>query len=569
MTQARTVVILAAGEGKRMKSATPKALHPLLGRTLLGHVLSATQFLQPDRCVVVVGHGAEAVTSHLAGIAPHAVAALQAEQRGTGHATRIALEAAGALDGTVVVINADVPLLRPQTLDGLVNRHESSGAAATILTAEVDDPYGLGRIIRDPGTGAVESIVEERDATAEQRSLREINAGLYAFDAALLTQALGKLTAHNDQGEEYLTDVIGLLFDSGCTVAAHTAADPVEVRGCNDRAELAALRALLRDRVNVAWMRDGVSIIDPATTWIDVTATIAADAVIEPNTHVRGASHVAAGAVVGPDTTVIDTRVAEGAQVVRSHVLEARIGPRALVGPYAYLRPGTVLHEGAKVGTFVEVKNSELGAGAKVPHQSYVGDATVGPRANLGAGTIVVNYDGQRKHHTEIGEAAFIGCDTSLVAPVTVEPGAYVAAGSVITRDVSAGALAVTRAPQREIEGWVERRRPGTKAAAAAAAAKATEQTNAEPAAATAVTTAAELTTPVKATKRARAAQQPAADRPAKHSTTSTDKQNAAAKTTKRVPAGGRSRTAKPTAAADQTKAAKPKAGRSTRSTTR
>jgi bifunctional UDP-N-acetylglucosamine pyrophosphorylase/glucosamine-1-phosphate N-acetyltransferase len=304
--------------------------------------------------------------------------------------------------------------------------------------------------------------------------IREINAGLYAYDAALLVEALGKLTTHNDQREEYLTDVVGLFVDSGRAVGAFEAADATEVRGCNDRVELAALCALLRDRTNTALMLAGVSIADPATTWIDVTATVGRDAVIEPHTQLRGATRVAEGAVVGPDSTLIDTFVGEGARVVRSHAVGARLGPRAQVGPFAYLRPGTVVGDEAKVGAFVEVKNSEIGAGAKVPHLSYVGDATVGPAVNIGAGTIVVNYDGVGKHHTTIGEAAFIGCDTSLIAPVEIGAGAYVAAGSVINRSVPPGALGVTRSPQREIGGWVPRRRAGTKSAQAAQAAQAT-----------------------------------------------------------------------------------------------
>ncbi len=463
----RTVVVLAAGEGKRMKSALPKVLHPLLGRTLLGHVLTAATPLDADRTVVVVGHGAEQVRTHLAEVAPTANPVLQAEQLGTGHAVRIALDAVPDGAGTVVVINGDVPLLRAETVAALVDAHEGAGAAATVLAAEVPDPTGLGRIVRD-AAGRLEQIVEERDATPAQRALREINAGIYAFDAARLRASLGKLSADNDQGEEYLTDVFGLLVSAGEPVAVHVAADHAETLGCNDRVELATLRRLLRDRVNERWMRTGVSILDPATTWIDVTVAVDRDAVIDQNTQLRGGTVVGAAAVVGPDVTLIDTVVGPGATVLRSHAIEAEIGPGASVGPYAYLRPAAKLAEKAKVGTFVEVKNSEIGAGAKVPHLSYVGDATIGAKANIGAATIFVNYDGVNKHRTTIGEAAFIGCDTNLIAPVEVGPGAYVAAGSAITQDVPPGALGVTRAPQRSIEGWVARRRAGTASAAAA-----------------------------------------------------------------------------------------------------
>ncbi|SBT54463.1 UDP-N-acetylglucosamine pyrophosphorylase [Micromonospora narathiwatensis] len=463
----RTVVVLAAGEGKRMKSSLPKVLHPLLGRTLLGHVLAAADPLAADRTVVVVGHGADQVRTHLAEVAPEATPVLQERQLGTGHAVRIALDAVPDVTGTVVVINGDVPLLRPETVRALVEAHEDADAAATVLAAEVPDPTGLGRIVRD-AEGRLEQIVEERDATPAQRALREINAGIYAFDVARLRDALGKLSTDNDQGEEYLTDVFGLLRDAGEPVAVHCAADHVETLGCNDRVELAGLRQLLRDRVNEGWMRTGVSILDPHTTWIDVTVTVERDAVIDQNTQLQGATVVGAGAMVGPDTTLIDTTVGAGASVLRSHAVGAEVGPRATVGPFAYLRPAARLAEKAKVGTFVEVKNSQVGAGAKVPHLSYVGDATIGAKANIGAATIFVNYDGVNKHHTTVGEGAFVGCDTNLIAPVEVGAGAYVAAGSAISQDVPPGALGVTRAPQRNIDGWVARKRPGTVSAEAA-----------------------------------------------------------------------------------------------------
>ncbi|MEU1888669.1 bifunctional UDP-N-acetylglucosamine diphosphorylase/glucosamine-1-phosphate N-acetyltransferase GlmU [Micromonospora sp. WMMD987] len=468
----RTVVVLAAGEGKRMKSALPKVLHPLLGRTLLGHVLAAAGPLRADRTVVVVGHGADQVRAHLAEVAPDATGVLQAEQLGTGHAVRIALDAVPDATGTVVVINGDVPLLRTGTVEALVAAHEGEGAAATVLAAEVPDPTGLGRIVRD-AAGRLEQIVEERDATPAQRALREINAGIYAFDLARLRAALGKLSTDNDQGEEYLTDVFGLLFSAGEPVGVHVAADHVETLGCNDRVELAGLRGLLRDRVNEAWMRTGVTILDPATTWIDVTVSVGRDAVLDQNTQLRGATVVGAEAVVGPDVTLVDTVVGPAATVLRSHAVGAEVGPGASVGPYAYLRPAARLAEKAKVGTFVEVKNSDVGPGAKVPHLSYVGDATIGAKANIGAATIFVNYDGVNKHRTVVGDGAFVGCDTNLIAPVEVGAGAYVAAGSALSQDVPPGALGVTRAPQRNIEGWVLRNRAGTVSARAAEQARA------------------------------------------------------------------------------------------------
>ncbi|WP_373293098.1 bifunctional UDP-N-acetylglucosamine diphosphorylase/glucosamine-1-phosphate N-acetyltransferase GlmU [Micromonospora sonchi] len=463
----RTVVVLAAGEGKRMKSSLPKVLHPLLGRTLLGHALGAAEPLAAQRTMVVVGHGADQVRAHLAEVAPEATAVFQAEQLGTGHAVRIALEAAPEATGTVVVLNGDVPLLRPETVSALVAAHEGEGAAATVLAAQVPDPAGLGRIVRDDA-GRLRQIVEQRDASPEQLAIREINAGIYAFDAVRLREVLGKLSTDNDQGEEYLTDVFGLLVSAGEPVAVHLAADHTETLGCNDRVELATLRRLLRDRVNERWMRAGVSLLDPATTWIDVTVALDRDAVVDQNTQLRGGSVVGSGAVVGPDVTLIDTVVHAGATVLRSHAVGAEIGPGASVGPYAYLRPDARLAEKSKVGTFVEVKNSEIGAGSKVPHLTYVGDATIGEQSNIGAASVFVNYDGVKKHRTVIGSHARTGADNMFVAPVEVGDGAYTAAGSVIIENVPAGAMGVARARQRNIEGWVLKRRAGTASAEAA-----------------------------------------------------------------------------------------------------
>ncbi|MEU8005832.1 bifunctional UDP-N-acetylglucosamine diphosphorylase/glucosamine-1-phosphate N-acetyltransferase GlmU [Catellatospora sp. NPDC049111] len=471
----RTVIVLAAGEGKRMKSDLPKMLHPLLGRSLVGHVLAAAAPLAAERTLAVVGNRADQVTAHLAEIAPDVTTALQAQQNGTGHAVRIAIEALGELDGTVVVLNGDVPLLRAQTLRDLVEAHESAGAAATVLGASVPDPTGLGRLVRD-ADGGLSRIVEERDATPEQRAIREINAGIYAFDAAALRTALAKLTTDNDQGEEYLTDVFELFVTEGSPVRVHLAGDATETLGCNDRAELASLRALLRDRINLDLMRSGVTIIDPATTWVDATVTVERDALLEPNTQLRGATSVGTGAVVGPDVTLIDTIVGEQAQVVRAHAVQAEIGPNVSVGPYAYLRPGARIGRKGKVGTFVEIKNASLGEGTKVPHLTYVGDATIGEQTNIGAGNLFANYSGSTKSHTVIGSHVKTSCDTTFVAPVQVGDGAYTAAGSVIDKDVPPGALAVARAHQRNIEGWVRRSRPGSAAAEAAERAESARQ---------------------------------------------------------------------------------------------
>jgi bifunctional UDP-N-acetylglucosamine pyrophosphorylase/glucosamine-1-phosphate N-acetyltransferase len=464
------VVVLAAGQGTRMRSATPKVLHTLGGRSMLGHVLAATAPLGAASTLVVVGAGREAVAEHLAAVAPGARPVVQAEQRGSGHAAAVALEAVPDLQGPVLVVNGDAPLLRPATVAALLDAHRASGATLTVLTAEVDDPTGLGRIVRD-GEGAVRAIVEERDATAAERAVREVNAGVYLGDAAALRRSLARVDADNDQGEVYLTDVVGLLVADGDLVGGARAEDPVDVLGCNDRRELAARRRVLNDRVLDELMVAGVTVVDPATTWVDVTATVEADAVLQPGTQLHGTTRVAAGAVVGPDTTLTDTEVGEGATVLRSHCTGSLVGAGATVGPFSYLRPGTRLARGSKVGAFVETKNVELGEGSKIPHLSYVGDATIGTGSNIGAATVFVNYDGVAKHHTRVGDHVRVGSDTMLVAPVTVGDGAYTAAGSVITDDVPPGAMAVARARQRNVAGWVGRRRPGTAAAQAAAAA--------------------------------------------------------------------------------------------------
>jgi bifunctional UDP-N-acetylglucosamine pyrophosphorylase / glucosamine-1-phosphate N-acetyltransferase len=465
------VIILAAGEGKRMKSGLPKVLHPLLGRSLVGHVLAAAQPLAAERTMVVVGHSADRVAEHLAEIAPSAGTVLQAEQRGTGHAVRTALEALDGVTGTVLVLSGDVPLLRTTTLTTLIETHEGAHAAATLLTAEVGVPGALGRIIRD-ANGDLAGIVEARDANAEQLAIREINAGVYAFEAGDLREALAKLTTDNSQGEEYLTDVFSLFLGSGRKVAVLRADDEAETLGCNNRAELARLGALLRERINEEHMLNGVTIVDPATTWIDAAVTIERDAVIEPNTHLKGATAIASGAVVGPDVTLIDTTVGEDAEVIRAHAVLAEIGPKAKVGPYAYLRPGTTLGVKSKVGTFVEVKNSTVGEGTKIPHLSYVGDATIGDFSNIGAANVVANYNWQSKSRTIIGSHVNTGSDSVLVAPVRLGDGATTAAGSIINEDVPPGALAIARARQENKEGWIHKRRPDSPAAAAARAAR-------------------------------------------------------------------------------------------------
>ena len=459
------VVVLAAGEGTRMRSSTPKVLHEVAGRPMLGHVLAAVDHLEAQRTIVVVGHGRDEVTAALGSLDPHASAVVQEEQRGTGHAVRVAMETAPDADGTVLVLYGDMPLLTSETIDSLLAHHASRSAKATLLSACVPDPTGYGRVLRGEGD-RVSAIVEEKDATDLQRVVDEINAGVYAFDAAALRDCLGRLSTDNAQGEEYLTDVIGLLVADELRVEAFVVADPQEVAGVNDRVQLAAAGSAIRDRLVTAAARAGAMVVDPSSTWIDATVTLEADCVVEPFTILRGTTTVAAGAVVGPYSRLTDTTVGPGAQVLASICQGAEIGSGATVGPYTYLRPGTRLGSGAKAGGFVEMKNAELGEGAKVPHLAYVGDATIGARSNIGAGTIFVNYDGVAKHRTTVGDDVRVGSNNSLVAPVTIGDTAYTAAGSVITNDVPAGSLGVGRARQRNIEGWVERKRDAAPASA-------------------------------------------------------------------------------------------------------
>jgi bifunctional UDP-N-acetylglucosamine pyrophosphorylase/glucosamine-1-phosphate N-acetyltransferase len=465
------VVVLAAGEGTRMKSATPKVLHDICGRSLVGHVLAASGELEPQELVVVVGHAREQVAAHLAEVDPAVRTAVQEKQKGTGHAVRMALEElGGAVDGTVVVVCGDTPLLTGETLQRLAGTHAADGNAVTVLTAEVPDATGYGRIVRDEASGAVTAIVEHKDATDAQRAIREINSGVFAFDGRLLADALGKVRTDNSQGEEYLTDVLGILREAGHRVGASVAGDHREIAGINNRVQLAEARRILNDRLLERAMLAGVTVVDPASTWVDVTVTFEQDAVVHPGTQLLGATHLAEGCEVGPNTRLTDTRVGAGARVDNSVSVGAEVGPQASVGPYAYLRPGTRLGLKAKAGTYVEMKNARIGEGTKVPHLSYVGDATIGEHTNIGAASVFVNYDGQDKHHTTVGSHCRTGSDNMFVAPVTIGDGAYTAAGSVITKDVPAGSLAVARGQQRNIEGWVARKRPGSAAAKAAEA---------------------------------------------------------------------------------------------------
>jgi bifunctional UDP-N-acetylglucosamine pyrophosphorylase/glucosamine-1-phosphate N-acetyltransferase len=463
-------VILAAGEGKRMKSSRSKLLHEIAGHSMLSYAVTAATEVQPEHIVVVVGHLRDQVEEHLAEIAPHVLIAVQEEQLGTGHAVEVALGQLGDLDGEVIVTYGDVPMLTGETLTALLEEHQAQQAAATVLTAEVSDPTGYGRILREPD-GMVAGIIEHRDANEIERQITEINSGIYVFHAASLKAALAEIALTNDQGELYLSDVPAALRRAGKPVAALLIDDPWQTEGVNDRVQLSRMNAEVNRRILERWMREGVTVVDPATTWVHASVDLAADVVLLPGTSLEGATSVAAGARIGPDTTLIDVEVGENAVITRTQASLSVIGPGANVGPFAYLRPGTTLGAGGKIGTFVEAKNARLAAGAKAPHLSYLGDAVIGEGANIGAGVIFANYDGVRKSTTTVGAHSFVGSNSVLAAPVEVADGAYIAAGSTITGDVGPGDLGVSRCRQRNVPGWVLRKRAGTKTARAAEAA--------------------------------------------------------------------------------------------------
>ena len=447
------VILLAAGSGTRMKSETSKLLHNLCGRSLLSWALAAAQGVSPQSLVVVVGHQRDQVEAHLADIAPGVIRAVQEEPNGTGHAVSCGLDVLGEVTGEIVVTYGDVPLLTGETLRRLVANHRQAGNAVTVITAIVDDPTGYGRILRsgDDVTG----IVEHRDADDAQRAINEINSGIYVFDADVLRAGLAQLKPNNDQQQLYLTDVLGYAREQGQRVGAYVEPDVWQTEGVNDRAQLARLAREMNWRIVQRWMVDGVSVIDPATTWIEAGVSIEPDVELWPGTILRGATSIATGAVVGPDTRLTDVEVGAGAEIVRSEATLSVIGEKAVVGPFSYLRPGTQLGVKGKIGAFVETKNAQIGDGAKVPHLTYCGDAEIGAGSNIGAGTIFANYDGTDKHHSTVGDHAFIGSQTVLIAPVHVGDDAFVAAGSALTSDVAAGELAVARGRQRNIPGWV------------------------------------------------------------------------------------------------------------------
>ncbi|HEX9227171.1 MAG TPA: bifunctional UDP-N-acetylglucosamine diphosphorylase/glucosamine-1-phosphate N-acetyltransferase GlmU [Arthrobacter sp.] len=481
------VIVLAAGAGTRMKSRTPKILHEIGGRSLVGHALHAARTIRPQELALVVRHERDLVAAHVAAVDPAALIVDQDEVPGTGRAVEAALAALDALhpqqqvSGTVVVTYGDVPLLTGQLLGELVASHEAGNNAVTVLTAVLDDATGYGRILR-AADGSVSGIREHKDATDAERAIREINSGIYAFDAAVLRDSLAHVTTDNAQGEKYLTDVLGLARAAGGRVAAVVTEDRWQVEGANDRVQLSALGAELNRRTVEAWMRAGVTVVDPATTWIDATVSLDEDVRLLPNIQLHGTTTVARDAVVGPDTTLTDVQVGEGAKVIRTHGSGSTIGAKASVGPFTYLRPGTVLGETGKIGAFYETKNVTIGRGSKLSHLGYAGDAEIGEDTNIGCGNITANYDGEKKHRTVIGSGVRTGSNTVFVAPVQVGDGAYSGAGAVIRRDVPPGALVLSLAKQENAEGWVLANRPDSLSASLAQAAGATTTSSSTPA---------------------------------------------------------------------------------------
>ncbi|WP_342476527.1 bifunctional UDP-N-acetylglucosamine diphosphorylase/glucosamine-1-phosphate N-acetyltransferase GlmU [Paenibacillus sp. FSL H7-0350] len=456
----RMAVVLAAGQGKRMKSKLYKVLHPVCGKPMVGHVLDTVKATGCQRNVVVVGHGAEKVKAYLGEDAEYV---LQDVQLGTGHAVKQAKDLLGSEEGTTIVICGDTPLVMSETLEGMMALHEAQNAAATVLTAVMEQPAGYGRIIRGED-GGVLKIVEQKDCTESEAAVHEINTGTYCFDNAKLFAALEKVTNTNNQQEYYLTDVIGILRAQGDIVLGYQAHDSAESIGVNDRLALSEAEGYMRQRINRKHMLGGVTIIDPASTYIGAEVEIGADTVLYPGTVLKGKTVIGEDCVIGPASEIEDCVIMDGAAVKHSVLNQAQVGTRASVGPFAYLRPGTVLGEGVKVGDFVEIKNATIGDGSKVSHLSYVGDAEVGKNVNIGCGAITVNYDGYNKFRTEIGDDAFIGSNVNLVAPVTVGKGAFIVAGSTITRPVSENDLAIARARQENKPGYAEKIRSRAKA---------------------------------------------------------------------------------------------------------
>ena len=446
-------VVLAAGQGTRMKSKLYKVLHPVCGKSMVEHVIDNINTLNTNRIVTVVGHGAEMVKETLGNKSEYV---LQAEQLGTAHAIQQADQLLGSLEGTTLVVCGDTPLIRPETMQALFDHHQKTNAKATILTAITDNPTGYGRILRD-STGQVSQIVEQKDATEEQRLVKEINTGTYCFDNKLLFETLKLVKNDNAQGEYYLPDVIEILQKQGEMVSAYVTNDFDETLGVNDRFALSQAEELMRARINERHMRNGVTIINPATTHISSEAIIGSDTIIQPGTVIEGKTVIGEDCVIGPNSHIVNTTIGDRTTIHSSVLVDSIVGNETAIGPFAHLRPESSLGDKVKIGNFVEVKKSSLGNNSKVSHLSYIGDAEVGQNVNIGCGTITVNYDGKNKYKTTIEDDVFVGCNSNLVAPVTLKEGSYVAAGSTITKEVPSDALAVARARQENKLNYVSK----------------------------------------------------------------------------------------------------------------
>ncbi|MDI3481566.1 MAG: bifunctional UDP-N-acetylglucosamine pyrophosphorylase / glucosamine-phosphate N-acetyltransferase [Tepidanaerobacteraceae bacterium] len=449
-----TAVILAAGEGTRMKSDIPKVLHRVCGIPMLGHVINAAKKAGAGKIVVVVGKGADEVKKAFEGQGVNFV--VQAEQKGTGHALMQARKEAEG-DGIILVLYGDMPLVTAESIAAMVQFHSEHRPAATVMTARVQDPTGYGRIIRDKLR--VLAIREEKDALPEEKTINEINSGFYCFDASLVFEALTKVKNDNRQGEFYLTDVVEIFNKEGRDVLAFEAADPLEISGINDRCQLAFAQKVMQKRIIERWMKEGVTFVNPDTCMVDVNVTIGRDTIIYPGVLLEGETHIGGGCLIVGPSRIKDSSIGNNSEIIMSQILESTVADGVKIGPFSNLRPGCRISEEVKIGDFVEIKNTSVGPGSKVPHLSYVGDAVIGRKVNIGAGTIFVNYDGYKKHQTMVEDGAFIGCNSNLIAPVTVKSGSYVAAGSTITREVPEDSLAVARARQENIIGWAEKRR--------------------------------------------------------------------------------------------------------------
>lgn len=446
-------IVLAAGQGTRMKSSLYKVLHPVCGKSMVAHVIDHVQQLGTDRIVTIVGHGAEKVEQTLGNVSEYA---LQAEQLGTAHAVMQAESVLGDLDGTTIVICGDTPLIRPSTMEKLIEHHRDTNAKATILTAFADDPTGYGRIIRGE-QGEVLRNIEHKDATEEERAVQEINTGTYCFDNRALFEALHKVNNDNVQGEYYLPDVLSILRQAGAFVGAYATDDFSETLGVNDRVALSQAEETMRLRIAEEHMRNGVTIINPQNTYISADAKIGSDTVLQPGVMIEGETIIGSECIIGANSQISNSKIGDRVSINASVVLDSQIGHDTTVGPFAHIRPETTLEEGVRIGNFVEVKKSTIGQESKVSHLSYIGDAEVGSKVNFGCGSITVNYDGKNKHQTTVGDGVFIGCNANLVAPVQIDDHAFIAAGSTVTKNVPSEALAIGRARQENKEGYVSK----------------------------------------------------------------------------------------------------------------